>query len=1149
MSGNGDDGAPSQNPSDPGEVRRRRLAALEASQAAEKARKRDLEERRAKWMAEQASKAPKTAAVEVPKPKPVEPTPPPPEPKPAAPVQKREPPKLPPVEVMNSNYIAQVFGLALAPEGASPGRAEYLADIISSLRDDSNVSENEPLILNLEEHCDTILLSRIPTHAHPLGYTLKCFVRCGEARDQIRIHRGLAGNAHKKRREDMQTLINELERRVVTYLGMVLNNSFMESSTDFADKFVDYIVAKKLPHGVIKALLATYRADNGPGVEELIPFFNRVFDSIHKRALKSTRISDGNFLVPLNTLATLLTQDNDICKWLTEYQGFIPSKEKQKSMTVHVFMYTSFLTPFFKISALPGLPLGGPPMFPEDPTVGPSHFPNPSMISRPEVESGIISLRSSLAMARTVMFTICNKLVRAGPEPRNKLLEYFGTIFNLNKKRMAMQVDYRAVSGDGFILNIMHVMLRLCEPILAGGWKKLQLVDPTFPQSNHRIDYDEETRLAADSNLLKRWWVDSRNENAQESLTRHLEAAARDAGVSVGSSSAGPSSSTEIAPADAMVDDDEMQHVSKEFGFVTEVFWLTLRSIQIGFIPVSTMYEDTLSKSLRRLKGMIDDMEGAADRNQLPPDQQQQLAQFKKRFDNLAQTKFCYDVYLRDPELISVLVRFASADAQWLLQKTLSEPKRDELLPLPLPPPKIFASLPEGTVETITTILLNAMHYEPQIVENNIAQLDDIVTFCMAAASSPLHVKNPYLRAKLIEFIWTIFPRPDTSPLDDDEDEREVYRNPVMETLFQGHKMAQKYLPSALFRLYVDVEHTGSHTQFYDKFSIRYRIGSIVESLWYLPDYRASVRREASDEGRFLKFVNMLLNDANHLMDSVLNDLEEIRGLELMMQGSGTAEWNRLTDEEKGEKQAHLRQLMDGCKGYNQLGNNNVKLLCILTDDDAVKKVFLRPEMVTRLAEMLNYLLDRLCGKRIGSLKVSDPAKVEWKPRFVLKCVLKVYLHFVGDKSFAKAVGLDGRSYSAELFRKATAIASKRRILNTKEVAEFEMLAKAAATALEEEEAAEEDLGDIPDEFCDPIMSTLMRDPVLLPTSGNVMDRATISRILLSDALDPFNRKLLTEDMLVPVPELKQRIDDFIDERKKSAKKARSAETVDKMEE
>ena len=42
-------------------------------------------------------------------------------------------------------------------------------------------------------------------------------------------------------------------------------------------------------------------------------------------------------------------------------------------------------------------------------------------------------------------------------------------------------------------------------------------------------------------------------------------------------------------------------------------------------------------------------------------------------------------------------------------------------------------------------------------------------------------------------------------------------------------------------------------------------------------------------------------------------------------------------------------------------------------------------------------------------------------------------------------------------------------------------------------EAAMDEL-DIPSEFLDPLMDTLMDDPVTLPTSGNVCDRSVIMR-------------------------------------------------------
>uniref|UniRef100_A0A1B0D2V6 Ubiquitin conjugation factor E4 B n=1 Tax=Phlebotomus papatasi TaxID=29031 RepID=A0A1B0D2V6_PHLPP len=69
----------------------------------------------------------------------------------------------------------------------------------------------------------------------------------------------------------------------------------------------------------------------------------------------------------------------------------------------------------------------------------------------------------------------------------------------------------------------------------------------------------------------------------------------------------------------------------------------------------------------------------------------------------------------------------------------------------------------------------------------------------------------------------------------------------------------------------------------------------------------------------------------------------------------------------------------------------------------------------------------------------------------------------------------------------------------------------------------EDEFADAPDEFKDPLMDTLMSDPVILP-SGAIMDRSIITRHLLNSSTDPFNRQPLTEDMLQSATELKERI-------------------------
>ena len=54
-----------------------------------------------------------------------------------------------------------------------------------------------------------------------------------------------------------------------------------------------------------------------------------------------------------------------------------------------------------------------------------------------------------------------------------------------------------------------------------------------------------------------------------------------------------------------------------------------------------------------------------------------------------------------------------------------------------------------------------------------------------------------------------------------------------------------------------------------------------------------------------------------------------------------------------------------------------------------------------------------------------------------------------------------------------------------------------------------------------------MEDPVILPTSNITMDRKTIENILLNYHMDPFNRKPLTKEELIPNIVLKKRIEEY----------------------
>lgn len=71
-----------------------------------------------------------------------------------------------------------------------------------------------------------------------------------------------------------------------------------------------------------------------------------------------------------------------------------------------------------------------------------------------------------------------------------------------------------------------------------------------------------------------------------------------------------------------------------------------------------------------------------------------------------------------------------------------------------------------------------------------------------------------------------------------------------------------------------------------------------------------------------------------------------------------------------------------------------------------------------------------------------------------------------------------------------------------------------------------------PDEYLDPLLRTLMIDPVQLRTSGKILDRSCAVQCILRGGRDPFNQKRLTLADLIPQPELAKKIKEWKDNKK-----------------
>lgn len=280
---------------------------------------------------------------------------------------------------------------------------------------------------------------------------------------------------------------------------------------------------------------------------------------------------------------------------------------------------------------------------------------------------------------------------------------------------------------------------------------------------------------------------------------------------------------------------------------------------------------------------------------------------------------------------------------------------------------------------------------------------------------------------------------------------------------------------------------------------------------------------ESEQPPLFLRFINLLINDAIFLLDEGLLFMKQIQEKE-----AERADWSARPERERAEAEASFRHMTMMARYHNIMGMETISVLELLTS--SITEVITHPTMADRLAAMLNYFLKTLTGPDRKSFKVSNLDKYSFKPGEVVQKISKIYINLRDSKTFIKAISAEQRSYSPELFSWAENVLVKvsRADLATS-LAEVRHLVRDTRHTLAEEE---ELLADCPDKFLCPIMSVIMTDPVMLPSSKQIVDRTTIARHLLSDQTDPFNRAPLTMDMLEPQDELRQSVHQWMEQKK-----------------
>ncbi|KAF2840616.1 putative ubiquitin fusion degradation protein UfdB [Patellaria atrata CBS 101060] len=747
---------------------------------------------------------------------------------------------------------------------------------------------------------------------------------------------------------------------------------------------------------------------------------------------------------------------------LAQSPRFLPS-----DVVAHRVELDTFLGPFFRLSPMQG-------------EVAMTYFSSPKTRDKAYIANAQKALRMTLQTHQDELFDIANSFVRSKGS-RDKILDWFALAVNENHKRRAMQVDRRAVSTDGFMVNITVALDRLCEPFMDATFSKIDRIDADYLRRNPRITIQDETKINADQNTSDRFYA---------------------------------------------------QKVGGSSNFISEVFFLTVAAHHYGTEAANTRLTQ-LQREVKNLEKQIEKMETERHNYAHNPRSLSIFENAVKKYKDHAERAQCSVLAIQGVLLDELTqarsMQFMRYVIVWLLRlvsRGATWPNPKIQLPLPAEQPEVFKCLPEYFLEDIVDNFKFITRNMPSILTST--QCEELVMICIVFLRSSTYIKNPYLKSGLVTIlfhgVWPIYGR----------------SKGVLGDVLFGNPFANKHLLHALMNFYIEAENTGTHTQFFDKFNIRYEIFQVIKCIWPNTVYRENLAMEAKENQEFfIRFVNLLLNDVTFVLDESFTAFASIHDLSKELANQN----NDMDTTVRQEKEEALAAAKSKAKGYMQLTNETVATLKLFTE--ALADSFTMPEIVQRLADMLDYNLEALVGPKQASLKVENPQEFGWNPKLMLTEIIDVYINLREKPNFHLAVARDGRSYKASNFEKATSILKKHALKSPEEIDQWQRLAAVIQAAKEAEDQEEEDVEDAPDEFLDPLMATFMVDPVILPTSKQVVDRSTIRSHLLSDPTDPFNRVPMTIDQVISATELKERIEKFRAEKRGARMKRAAAAQVE----
>ena len=428
------------------------------------------------------------------------------------------------------------------------------------------------------------------------------------------------------------------------------------------------------------------------------------------------------------------------------------------------------------------------------------------------------------------------------------------------------------------------------------------------------------------------------------------------------------------------------------------------------------------------------------------------LEKLEKKIDSIeTKLKDNKRIY-KDPYLNKLLLQFHNDTFQWLIH--LYQNKQDN----------IIQNIPSFWID-------NLLDYGLEFIKplNNInIPLEKPIECCILLMGDNHNISNHYLRTKASKLISYILP----------ENNNKDYLN---------LEICQQLLLPNLIQLYVEIENTGSDNQFYQKFEPRYHISYLIRHILtevVEPNYREILTNFSNSNITIYKrFITMNMSDLNFMLEEIVNSVTKIKNISL-----------RISFDQLTRIMALLKS--DLLFSYEQLE-------LLYTDSKYLNNLFITPEIITQFVPMANYFIKYFINE-----DMVDKKTYGYRPEKIVELLSKIYLEISHSDNVIQEIILDKRSYYPKLFDDMSNYLVNINKITELEKVNFQMIKTIEDSKIKKinSQVVLIDDNEIPDDIMDPIMCSIMIEPILLPSSKKIMDKSVICRYLLSDQEDPFNR-------------------------------------------